>query len=315
MIWLDAAEVRALLEPDGLRQAMAAALVDLHQGRASAPARIAAGPEMGLLAAMPGAAAGMLGAKLVSVFPNNPERGLPGHQALVALFDADTGAPMAVLEATALTAARTAAVTAAASAALARRDARVLAILGTGVQAAAHWEAVRRVREFAEVVVAGRRREQVRRCAQAWGARAAESFEEAVGAADVVCACTHASEPIVRGAWLRPGVHVNSVGIGGCELDRETIRAGLLAVEASSAFAPFPAGAYELQGEDADAGIELGAILAGEHPGRSSAQQITVFKSVGHAVEDVAAAAWLLRRSGRTHGRMKPDELDPTGAR
>ncbi|MGH9476473.1 MAG: ornithine cyclodeaminase family protein [Terriglobales bacterium] len=301
-VWLDPEEVRARLEPEGLRAAMAQALVDLHLGRAHAPARIAVQAPEGLLAAMPGAASGMLGAKLVSVFPRNPSRGLPGHQALLALFDAATGTPVAVMDATALTAARTGAVSAVATEQLSRQDARVLAILGTGVQAQAHWEAVRRVRRFAEVRVAGRNAGRVHALAQAWDALPAPSFETAVRGADVICACTHALHPILQRVWLSAGAHVNSVGIGGCELDRETVTAGLLTVETRGAFAPFPAGAYELQGLDPDLGIELGAVLAGRHPGRASAQQITVFKCVGHAVEDVAAAAWLVRAS------MKADE-------
>ncbi|TAN24296.1 MAG: ornithine cyclodeaminase family protein [Acidobacteria bacterium] len=297
-IWLDAERVRARLrDSDGLRAAMAAALMDLYCGRASAPARIAAHAPTGLLAAMPGAASGMLGAKLVSVFPRNPERGLPGHQALIALFDADTGTPVAILEATALTAARTGAVSAVATDALAREDARVLAILGTGVQAQAHWEAVRRVRPFTEIRVAGRTAAHVQARAAEWEARPMKSFAAAVRGADVVCACTHADEPVVRREWIQAGAHINSVGIGGGEIDRATVEAGLLAVESRGAFAPFPAGAYELQGMDPASGIELGAILAGEHAGRTDAAQITVFKSVGHAVEDVAAAAWLVEQS------------------
>ncbi|MGH9483624.1 MAG: ornithine cyclodeaminase family protein [Terriglobales bacterium] len=295
-----AEQVRARLAGgalDGLRAAMAQALIDLHTGCASAPPRIAVHAPGGLLAAMPGTASGMLGAKLVSVFPQNAARGLPGHQALLALFDAATGTPVAILDATDLTAARTGAVSAVATDALARREARVLAILGTGVQAEAHCQAVRRVRAFREVRVAGRTLPHTAACALAWGARAMPDFEAAVRGADVICACTHASEPIVQRAWLAPGAHVNSVGIGGCEIDSETVTAGLLAVESLGSFAPFPAGAYELQNLDPARGVELGAILAGGHPGRSDERQITVFKSVGHAVEDVAAAAWLTRQT------------------
>ncbi|MGH9467171.1 MAG: ornithine cyclodeaminase family protein [Terriglobales bacterium] len=295
-VWLEAEEVRAGLDPDGLRAAMARVLEDLYRGRAHAPARIAVTAPEGLLAAMPGYADGMVGAKLVSVYAGNPARGLPGHQALLALFDAATGTPVAIMDGTALTAARTAAVTAVATDALARSGARVLAILGTGVQAEAHGAAVQRVRKFGEIRVAGRNRARAAELAAAWGGRAAESFEGAIRGADVICACTHAAEPIVQRAWLAPGAHVNSVGIGGCELDAATIAAGLLTVESKGAFAPFPAGAYELQGVDAARGVEIGAILAGEHPGRSGDDQITVFKSVGHAVEDVAAGAWFYRR-------------------
>ncbi|HET9785252.1 MAG TPA: NAD(P)-binding domain-containing protein, partial [Terriglobales bacterium] len=201
-----------------------------------------------------------------------------------------------VLDATLLTAERTAAVSAAATEALARVDARVLTVVGTGVQAEAHMRAVRRVRRFREIRLAGRNPERVRKLANAWGATAAPGIEAAVRGADVICACTHAATPVLRRAWLAPGAHVNSVGIGGCELDRETVTAGLLTVEASTAFAPFPAGAHELQGLPAESGVAIGAVLTGAHPGRSADTQITVFKCVGHAVEDVAAGAWLLTR-------------------
>jgi alanine dehydrogenase len=294
---LEATEVRRWLNPDGLIEVMARTLMDVSAGRAHAPARIAVHAPDGLLAAMPGYAEGVLGAKLVTVFPGNASRGLEGHQALIALFDTSTGAPLALLDGTAITAARTAAVSALATRALARPEARVLAVLGTGVQAAAHLEAVPRVRSFTEIRVAGRSRARAAELAARHGAVATENFESAVRGADVICACTHASEPILRRAWLGPGAHVTSVGIGGCELDHETILAGLLAVESLGAFAPFPSGAYELQGLPPERGAELGAILAGSAPGRQSPEQITVFKSVGQAVEDVAAAAWVTSRA------------------
>ncbi|MGH9417963.1 MAG: ornithine cyclodeaminase family protein [Terriglobales bacterium] len=301
--FLDQAEVarRLAAHPAALLEVMAQALMDLSAGRARAPARIAAHSPEGLLAAMPGfvpastaRASGVLGAKLVTVFPANAARGLPGHQALIALFDGSTGAPLAVLDGEMLTAARTAAVSAVATRTLARPDARILAVLGTGVQARAHLQALPLVRPFTEIRIAGRSSERATALAQSTpAATPATSFEAAVRGADVVCCCTHAPEPILHRPWLSPGAHVNSVGIGGCELDRETLQSGLLAVESLTAFSPFPAGAFELQGLDPTLGVELGAVLAHHSPGRTSPTQITVFKSVGHAVEDVAAAHWL----------------------
>lgn len=295
--FLDRDEVarRLAAHPAALLDVMAQALMDLSGGRASAPPRVAAHAGDGLLAAMPGYASGVLGAKLVTVFPGNAARGLPGHQALIALFDGATGTPIAILDGELLTAARTAAVSAVATRALARPHSRVLAILGTGVQAAAHLQALPLAGEFSEIRVAGRSANRAAALAAAHGAIAAPSFEAAVRGADVVCCCTHAAEPILERAWLEPGAHVNSVGIGGCVLGRDTILAGFLAVESVTAFDPFPAGAYELQGLDPALGVELGAILAGQAPGRTAAGQITVFKSVGHAVEDVAATLWVWR--------------------
>jgi ornithine cyclodeaminase/alanine dehydrogenase-like protein (mu-crystallin family) len=122
------------------------------------------------------------------------------------------------------------------------------------------------------------------------------SFEEAVRGADVVCACTSAAEPVLKRKWLDPGTHVTSVGssMEGPELDRETITAGLLVIESRVAFQPPPAGSHELQGLEPSEAVELGEVLAGTHPGRSSAEEITVYKSMGHAVEDAAAAALVL---------------------
>ena len=295
LVLLDPAEVARRLDPGALIEAMSAALADLSAGRAEGPPRIAVRSAHGLLAAMPGRAAGLLGAKLVTVFPENAARGLPGHQAVIALFAASTGELRALLDGTAITAARTAAVSAVATRLLARPDARVLAIVGAGVQAEAHARIVRRVRDFAEVRLASRRPDRTRACAAACGATPCDSIASAVRGADVVCCCTHAAAPVVEIAWLSPGAHVNSVGIGGHELGRDTLAAAaVLAVETRAAFLPFPSGAFELQGLDAAAAVELGELISGARPGRAPDARITVFKSVGHAVEDIAAAALLL---------------------
>jgi ornithine cyclodeaminase/alanine dehydrogenase-like protein (mu-crystallin family) len=247
---------------------------------------------------MPGHAAGVLETKLVSVFPGSE----PSHQALIALFDDATGAPLAVMDGTHITAARTGAASALSTRLLAREDARVLAVLGTGVQARSHLAAVTRVRAFDEVRVAGRSPDRVRSLArETRGRRPAESFEAAVREADVVCACTDASFPVLRREWLAPGAHVTSVGASqdGPELDEETVRADLLAVESRVAFEPYPAGAHELQGLDPAAAVELGELAAGTRPGRTSADQLTVYKSMGHAAEDAAAARLVYERALR----------------
>jgi ornithine cyclodeaminase/alanine dehydrogenase-like protein (mu-crystallin family) len=204
-----------------------------------------------------------------------------------------------VLDGTHITAVRTGASSAVATGALARDNAKVLAVLGAGVQGRSHMDAVRRVRPFHEVRVASRTPEHARALADELGARAVESFEEAVRGADVVCCCTHASEPIIRRDWLSPGAHVCSVGASqeGPELDEATVTAGLLCVESRIAFQPPPAGAFELQGRDPEAAVELGEVLSGARPGRTAADQITVYKSMGHAVEDAAAAALVLERA------------------
>ena len=299
MVVLSRADVRRLLDLDRLLDALERAFVELSAGRASVPSRIAAHTERGLLAAMPGYADGILETKLVSVFPGNHEVGLPTHQATIALFDDETGKPLALMDGTEITAVRTGASSAVASRALAREDARVLAVLGAGVQARSHIDAMRRVRELAEVRVASRTLEHAQALAEEIGGTPYASFEEAVDGADIVCACTDAGEPIVSAAWLAPGMHVTSVGASreGPELDPAVMSSGLLVVESRVAFEPYPAGAHELQGLDPGSAAELGEILAGTGEGRTSAEQITVYKSMGHAVEDAAAAGLVYRRA------------------
>jgi alanine dehydrogenase len=291
---LSQADVRGLLDVDELIDALADAFAGVSAGTTSVPPRVAAlVPEKGLLAAMPGYAAGVLETKLVSVFPGTE----PSHEALIALFDADSGTPLAVMDGTYITATRTAAASALSTRLLARRDARVLAVLGTGVQARSHLDAVPRVRDFEEVRVAGRSRER----AEELGVAVAESFEAAVRGADVVCGCTDAPSPILQREWLAPGAHVTSVGYAqdGPELDEATVRAGVLAVESRAAFEPYPAGAHELQGLDPAAAVELGELVSGLRPGRTAADQLTVYKSTGHAAEDAAAARLVYERALR----------------
>jgi alanine dehydrogenase len=299
MLVLSQEEVERFLDVDQLLDALERAFVELSAGRASVPPRIAAFSERGLLGAMPGYVDGVLAAKLVTLFPDHE----PSHQALIAVFDAETGTPTAVMDGTHITAVRTGGGSAVATRALAREDARVLTILGAGVQGRSHLDAVGRVRDFQEVRIASRNPEHAHAFAEESGATVVESFEEAVAGADVVCACTSAAEPVLRRDWLDPGTHVTSVGssMDGPELDRETVTAGLLVIESRVAFQPPPAGAHELQGLDPSAAVELGEVLSGSHPGRTSADEITVYKSMGHAVEDAAAAALVLERA-KTRG-------------
>jgi ornithine cyclodeaminase/alanine dehydrogenase-like protein (mu-crystallin family) len=293
-------DVRRLLDLDLLLDALADAFVALSAGRASVPPRIAARvPDRGLLGAMPGYVDGVLETKLVSVFPGNHALGRPSHQAVIVLFDSEHGSPLALLDGTEITAVRTAAASALASRLLAREDARVLAVLGAGVQGRAHLRLVPGIRDFAEIRVASRDRAHAETLAADFDATPVGSFEEAVRDADVVCACTDAPSPILRREWLAPGTHVTSVGASaeGPELDEETVLAGLLAVESRVAFEPYPSGAHELQGLDRDAAVELGELLAGSHPGRTSPDELTVYKSMGHAVEDAAAARLVYERA------------------
>jgi alanine dehydrogenase len=301
VIVLSQDEVRELLDLDELVDALAAAHEELSAGAASMPPRIAAlvQEREGLLGVMPSylPAAG-LACKLVTLFPHNRDR--ETHQALICVFDPENGTPLALMDGTFITATRTAAGSALATRLLAREDAHVLALIGTGVQARSHARALPRVRNFTEIRVAGRDRAKAEALAAELGAvaRAVDSFEEAIRGADVVAATTHAREPVVRREWLSPGAHVNSVGLNpnGREVDEQTIAEAVLVVESrESALAPPPAGAPELAGIDpARVHAELGELVAGSKPGRTSRDQITLYKSVGVAVQDAAAAALVL---------------------
>jgi ornithine cyclodeaminase/alanine dehydrogenase-like protein (mu-crystallin family) len=317
MLVLTQADVRALLDPDELVDALAAAFVALSDGAVSAPPRIAAASADGLLAAMPVHLPGAgLEVKVVSVFPGNHRSGLPSHQALIVLFDDATGTALAVMDGTHITAARTAGAAALATRVLAAEDAHVLAILGAGVEAAHHLDAVPRVRSFTEIRIANRTHERAVALAQHNPtARAVASFEEAVRGADVVCCCTHADEPVLHLRWLNGGTHVNSVGANfdGPELDEDTIRASRLVVESRVAFQPPPAGCVELQGIAPGSAAELGEVIAGRLPGRESAHQVTVYKSMGHAVED-AVAAHLVYERAMQRGVGRQLSLDGGGA-
>lgn len=308
MLILTAAEVERLLDLDDLVEAVADALADLSAGRASVPQRIAAtvAERHAILAAMPAflPSAGALTTKLVSLFPENRDR--PTHQALICAFDPTNGTPLAVMDGTYITEARTAAGSALSTRLLARADASSVAVIGTGAQARAHVRALVRDPRFSRVVVAGRRKEAAAALADELGVEAADSIEAAVRAADVVCAATDTDSPVVRREWLRPGTHVNSVGFntaGEGELDLDTIRDGLLFVESrAAALAAPPTGSVELYRALQSGAIrpdhvraEIGELVAGTAAGRTDDEQITLYKSVGVAVQDAAAAALVLK--------------------
>jgi ornithine cyclodeaminase/alanine dehydrogenase-like protein (mu-crystallin family) len=291
VLFLSAEEVAALVVPGDLLDAQRRALVMLSQGAASVPGRGTAHAPTGMIESMPGYLPGMgYGAKLISYTPGNSARRLPLHYSLLTLFDPGTGVPLAVLNADVLTAKRTAAVTAVATDALARPDASTLAVIGSGVQAAAHLEFLLGVRKFGEVRIASRNRATARALVQQYPqARVVAAAQDAVRAADVICCCTSATEPVLDASWLSPGTHVNSVGMGR-EVDAATAGLARFFVEGrAAASAPYPSGALEVGGRAPESLTEIGEVLDGSRPGRSSAGELTLFKSVGHAVEDMAA--------------------------
>jgi alanine dehydrogenase len=302
LLYLSREDVERLLDIDAMLDALSRALIAFSAGITTVPPRVGIRvPDLGMMGSMPGYVPGVaLEVKLVSVFPGNEQHSLPSHQGLIALFDEGNGAPLAIMDGTYITAIRTGGTAAVATGALARKDSKVLAILGAGVQGESHLETLPRVRDFDEIRIASRDGRKAAALASRHArARAVGSFEDAVRGADVVACCTDAREPVIRRDWLKPGVHVSSVGgTFGPEIDPATIAAARVFVEwRGAATNPPPAGAHELQGLDAEKLTEVGEVLAGTRPGRVSENEITVYKSTGHAVEDAATARLVYDRA------------------
>jgi alanine dehydrogenase len=303
---LDRASVQRLLDLGELMEALADGFRALTRGEVGAPDRNQlAMPDGAFLLSMPGRMGdGLMAVKVVTLFESNAAAGVPAHLATIGLYDAETGVCRAFMDGTYITAIRTSAAAALACDLLARPDARVLAIVGSGVQAEHHLRTFPLVRDLVEIRIAGRRHEAAERIAEGDPrARAVVSIEEAVRGADVIAMVTSAAQPPIDPGWLRPGAHVSSVGYKppDGELPRELARTGHLFVETRRALAPPPVGCAELQGVDPAAATELGELLLGRAPGRRDADEITVYKAMGHVVEDIAAAELVVaaaRRAG-----------------
>src|SRR3954452_21313787 len=283
MQYLDEEEVRRLLPTGELIPAMRQALAEFSAGKWQQPLRGVLAQNGGFFGVMPASGESM-GMKMVTFYPGNTE--LPTHMAVIALFDPKTGEPLALMDGRYITEMRTAAVSAVATDALARRDAKVLTLLGAGVQASAHLEVLRHVRQFEEVRVWNHHREKAEEFAAEHNIEAME-IEDAVRGADVVVTATSAREPILKGEWLKKGAHVNAVGASRPdwrELDDDAMR-NVVIVDSYEG-ARKESGDVILSGATPFA--EPGEILNGTkhvEPGRT-----TVFKSLGMAVEDVATA-------------------------
>lgn len=291
MIVLNEHEVRSLLTMAECIEAMDEVLRSLARGELHQPLRPVTRPDgsemlMGLMPAYRGGDRPAWSLKEIVIAPGNPARGLDAHQGAVLLHDGETGELRALLNASAITEIRTAAVSAVATRALARPDARVVAILGGGVQARSHDAAMRSVLPGAEI--------------RTWARRDGGTPEAVLRDADVVCTCTSAREPILRREWLARGAHVNAVGSsvpGARELDGETVAAATLVVDRRES-ALHEAGDLLLAGFGAERiAAELGEVLVGVHPGRTGAEELTVFKSLGLGVEDLAAAELVVRKA------------------
>jgi ornithine cyclodeaminase/alanine dehydrogenase-like protein (mu-crystallin family) len=302
-------EVRELLDMESCIEAMEEVLQALARGELFQPLRTVARPEnsAGFMGLMPGHRSGERAAyvlKEIVITPDNPTRGLDAHQGGVLLHDGETGELTALLNASPVTEIRTAAVSAVATRALARTDASRVAILGAGVQARSHVEAMRAVLDDPEIRIWSRRLEAAEALAAEVGAVASPSADAALLGAEVVCTTTTAKEPIVELRWLVQGAHVNAVGSSiptARELDSQTMAAASLFVDRRESTLN-EAGDYLLAADDGAVGpehivAELGEVLTGAHPGRRDESELTVFKSLGIAVEDLAAAELVVRRA------------------
>jgi ornithine cyclodeaminase/alanine dehydrogenase-like protein (mu-crystallin family) len=301
VIYLDEGRVRSLLRWDALIDAMEAALAAFSSGRVQQPVRgiLTVEENKRYLGMMPAVTEEVMGAKLVSFYPGNEGTEFPTHNGVILLFDTRTGVPLAAMDGRLITEMRTAAVSAAATKYLMPEHSRVLAVLGSGVQAHAHVEALAHVVDFAEIRVWSRTPEHARRFASEHGAIAMDA-ERAVRGADVVVVATSSQEPVLHGAWLKAGAHVNAVGANRPtwrELDDDAMT--------NTLFVDSRASAAQESGDvilsKASIYGEIGELFAGTvaAPSRSAT---TVFKSLGLAVEDLAAAKLVYGAAQPIHG-------------
>ena len=311
-------EVERLLDMKPCIDLMEAALRALSSGNAVVPLRqkVSLPDRSGLLGLMPGYLGDprSFGLKVVTVFQRNHDVGRPSHQGVVMLFDVESGAPLGLFDAGAITAIRTATASNAATRVLARADAGDLALMGSGVQARTHLEAMRCVRPLRRVRVWSRDDAHAREFAEREAQRAGipievtRSAEAAVKGADLICTTTAASEPILQGEWLSPGAHVNAVGSSFAthrELDATAVKRARLYTDCRES-ASNEAGDFLIAKREGAFGDEhllgeLGEVLLGRVPGRRSPDDITLYKSLGVAVEDLAAASFLLQRAAETN--------------
>src|SRR6202171_3064892 len=319
---LNGEQVAELMPMPECIKVMRDALAALARGEALVPLRtvMRVPGGSGFLGLMPGyifppraGQEGALGMKAVSVFPGNAQRGIDTHQGAVLLFEADTGRLSALMDAAAITAIRTEAVSGVATDALARPDASGLGILGAGVQARTHIEAIAAVRPLRRVRIWSRNAEHAAALAAELRRRfgfpieAAPSAEAAVREADIVATVTASPEPILKREWLKEGAHINAVGSSiptSREIDTATMVAARLFVDRRESALAAAGDLLIAMGEGAVKGdhvqAELGEVIIGKNPGRRSPRELTLFKSLGLAVEDVASAAYIARRARAT---------------
>jgi ornithine cyclodeaminase len=310
LLVLNQSEIEQVLPMQACIEVMTQAMMALAKGQVHLPLRMVVRlPEAaGVMALMPAYLAGesaALGVKVINVFNGNPAEGKDSHQGAVLLFDAETGEPLAVMNASAITAIRTAAVSGVATRLLAREEAGDLAIIGSGVQARSHLAAMAYVRSIRRVRIASRNFEHARRFAAemqphySFSIEPVATIETAVRGADLIVTATSSAEPVVQRDWITPGAHLNVVGASvptAREIDTATMRAASLFVDRRESTLN-ESGDYLIAAREGAIGpehirAEIGEVLTGAKPGRTQPDEITLFKSLGLAVEDVTAAAF-----------------------
>ena len=290
MLILTRKEIENLLDPNELLAALEEGFKALSAGQLNVPPRNQAVAPKGLLVSMPAYMPDkLMSVKLVTIFHEN----IPAHQATITLFDSNTGTPIAFMDGEYITAMRTAAGAILSIKHLARKDSKSIAIIGAGVLGRAHLQMIGTLVGLEKIFIASKDFSKTQALASRDSrALAVDSVRNAVSHADIVCLCTSSLEPVIKTEWLKEGVHVTSVGYRppGGELPRDLVEAGHIFVESKVAFDAPPVGSAELQGLGSESGTELGEMLLKQRAGRRSNKEATIYKSMGHAMEDLVAA-------------------------
>ena len=301
MLFLSRKEVEQLLDPHELLTVLEEGFKALSSGQLNVPPRNQAIAPKGILVGMPAyMPGGHMSVKLVTVFHENHQLNIPAHQATITLFDSETGTPLAFMDGEYITAMRTAAGAILSTKYLARKDRASLAIVGAGVLGHAHLKMIETLDGIEKIWISSRDLSHAQALAAlASRAQAVDSVQEAVAHADVVCLCTSSAEPVIQKEWIKEGAHIASVGYRppGGELPRDLVQSSHIFVESKVAFNSPPVGCSELQGMDAELGTELGEILLDQNRGRRNETEITIYKSMGHAMEDLVAANLVFQKA------------------
>ncbi|WP_072390741.1 ornithine cyclodeaminase family protein [Hyphomicrobium sp. CS1BSMeth3] len=293
--YLSTADVTSLIEPGAVLATLAEGFKALSAGTVQAPPRPkidvpGKGFALAMLAWMP---ARHIALKTVNVFEGNHAHHLPSHMGLISLFDRETGAPLAVMDAAAITGIRTAGGAVLSIDPLARKDAKIATVIGGGVQAREHVRLLVTLLNIEDIRVFARRHDVANAIAGLSPlAKATNDLEASVRESDIVCLTTSSTTPVIEDAWIKPGTHVTSVGFAppGSEVPTALIERARICVETRNAFSPAPVGCAELAGRDPSSAVELGEVLAGAKPGRTSDTEVTLYKSMGNAMEDMVVA-------------------------